>query len=89
MVDSEPTKRNVVSMTSRFFDPVTILFKMFFQQLCEAKLGWDDSLMGGLLKEWTRLYMDRVIPRCYCKSPRVCYAPAKAYAAVSLLLYPS
>jgi hypothetical protein len=62
MVDTEPTKRNVVSMTARFFDPlgivspVTVLFKMFFQQLCEVKLGWDDPLKGGLLKEWNRLH---------------------------------
>ena len=45
MVDSEPTKRNVVSMTARFFDPlgivspVTVLFKMFFQRLCESGVG--------------------------------------------------
>ena len=41
--DCEPTKRSVVSISAKFFDPlgvvspVTILFKMFCQQLCEAK----------------------------------------------------
>ena len=106
MVGSEPTKRNVVSMTARFFDPlgivspVTILFKMFFQQLCEARVGWDDPLTGDLLKEWTRLYAalqgaeSLVIPRCYLSgldppnSVRLvgfCDASAKAYAAVVYL----
>ena len=47
--DSEPTKRSVVSISARFFDPlgiispVTVLFKIFCQKLCEAKVGWDES----------------------------------------------
>ena len=44
MEDSAPTKRGVASATARFFDPVspvTILFKMFCQQLFKAKIGWD------------------------------------------------
>ena len=38
--DSEPTKRSVVSISARFFDPlgiispVTVLFKIFCQKLC-------------------------------------------------------
>ena len=61
MEDSEPTKRNVVSMTAQFFDPlsvvspVTILFKMFFQRLCEARVGWDAPLTVDLLREWDQL----------------------------------
>ena len=63
--DCEPTKRNVVSMTARFFDPlgvvspVTVLFKMFFQGLCEAGVGWDDPLTGKLWEEWNRLLQGR------------------------------
>lgn len=43
MSDCQPTKKNVVSLTARFFDPlrvmspVTINLKIFFQQLCEKK----------------------------------------------------
>ena len=43
-------------LLSRFFNPlgilfpVTIPFKMFFQQLCEARVGWDDLLTGNQLK---------------------------------------
>ena len=107
MENSEPTKRNVVSMTARFFDPlgvvspVTILFKVFFQRLCEAGVGWDAPLTEDLLTEWNRLLSSLhgpeaiVIPRCYfdgvvdCpKSVRMvgfCDASTKAYAAVVYL----
>ena len=107
MMDSEPTKRNVVSMTARFFyplgvvSPVTVLFKMFFQRLCEARVGWDDALTGDLLREWNRLLSalqgseTLAIPRCYLtgipdppQSARLvgfCDASAKAYAAVVYL----
>lgn len=50
VVNLEPTKRHVVGTASRFYDPlgfvspVTIRFKIFFQELCEAKLAWDDVL---------------------------------------------
>ena len=76
MEDSEPTKRNVVSMTARFFDPlsvvspVMVLFKMFFQHLCEARVGWA-PLTGDLLREWNHLLSSLqgpkalVIPWCY------------------------
>lgn len=107
MADSEPTKRNVVSMTARFFDPlgvvspVTVLFKMFFQRLCEERVNWDTPLTGNLLREWNQLLSSLqgpeplVIPRCYfsgtpdsLKSARLvgfCDASAKAYAAVVYL----
>ena len=50
--------------------PVTILFKMFFQCLCEA-VGWDAPLTEDLIKEWNQLLSSLqgpeslVIPRCY------------------------
>ena len=102
--DSEPTKTSVVSISVKFFDPpgivspVTILFKMFCQQLCEAKVGWDEPLSGHYLENWNRpLTMLRgaktiTIPRCLygvvsqpLKSARLfgfCNASAKVYAAV-------
>ena len=102
--DYEPTKRSVVSVTAKFFDPlgvvspVTILFKMFCQQLCEAKVGWDEPLSGRLLEEWHRLRsMLRgakaiLIPRCLYQAVArpllsvkligFCDASTKAYAAV-------
>ena len=107
MEDCEPTKRNVVSMTARYFDPlgvvspVTVLFKMFFQSLCEAGVGWDDPLTGKLWEEWNRLLSSLrgpeslVIPRCYfsemsgcprsLKLIRFCDASSEVYAAVVYL----
>ena len=47
---TEPTKRGIVSMIGRFYDPVGFLspiiikFKVFMQSLCEARLGWDESI---------------------------------------------
>ena len=103
MEDMEPTKRSVVSITAKFFDPfgvlspVTILFKMFCQHLCEAKVGWDEPLTEALLQKWDRLLVmlrdakPLQIPRCLysvgiqlraAKLIGFCDASAKAYAAV-------
>ena len=107
MESSEPTKRSVVSATAKFFDPlgivspVTILFKMFAQQLCEARIGWDEPLTGELLKQWKCLLVTLrsakaiVVPRFLCPSGigsiqsaklvGFCDASSKAYAAVVYL----
>ena len=59
----EPTKRNLVSVTAKFFDPlgvvspVTIFFKILCQQLCEAKVEWDELLDGNLLERWNQLLL--------------------------------
>ena len=102
MEDLAPTKRHLVSVTAKLFDPVgvvspvIILFKMFCQQLCEAKVGWDEPLTDDFLTTWQQLLVMLreakaiSIPRCvYCtispKSARLigfCDASAKAYAAV-------
>ena len=103
MGDLEPTKRNLVSVTAKFFDPlgfvspVTVLFKVFCQQLCEDKVGWDEPLEGGLLKKWKHLLLmlqkadDIVVPRCVFSDVAqptsiqlvgFCDASNKAYAAV-------
>ncbi len=97
----------LASIATRFYDPLEILapfivqFKMLFQELCKAKLGWDDPLTGGLLNQWTKLVgelkMTRplVVPRQYFKGIDVaegvytlqgfCDASARAYAAVVYL----
>ena len=100
--DCEPTKRSVVSISAKFFDPlgvvspVTILFKMFCQQLCEVKVSWDEPLSGPHLENWNHLLMmlreANTIPQCIYgilsqppDSVRLigfCDASAKAHAAV-------
>ena len=55
----EPTKRSIVSLVGRLYDPIGFLapvvvhFKMFFQALCEEKLDWDQPLTGKLLERWS------------------------------------
>ncbi len=95
MENSEPTKRSVVSATAKFFDPlgivspVTILFKMFAQQLCEAKLSWDEPLTGNFLEKWNRLlqcvYSFTTYPALSARLIGFCDASAKAYAAIVYL----
>ena len=52
----EPSKRNDVSVTAKFYDPLGFLspiiteFKIFFQELCKAKIGWDEPLEEELKK---------------------------------------
>ena len=58
VVNLEPTKRHVMGAASRLYDPlgfaspVTIRFKVLFQELCEAKLDWDNALSSELQHKW-------------------------------------
>ena len=57
----EPTKRNIVAVSAKFYDPlglvspVNVQFKLLFKALCEAKLEWDEPLSGELLETWSLL----------------------------------
>ena len=81
MKETSPTKRNAVSLATRFYDPlgvmspITIRFKQLFQRLCELKVDWDDPLMGDSLGEWEVLTADLQefssirVPRCCTSCP--------------------
>ena len=64
MNETTPTKRNVVSLATRFFDPlgvmspITVRFKLLFQQLCGSKTDWDEPLSGKSLSDWKALSSD-------------------------------
>lgn len=72
----EPTKRSIVSLVGRFYDPLGVLapvvvkFKMFLQTLCEADLEWDQPLPIELMTKWQKLSAGLLeaqtisIPRC-------------------------
>ena len=72
-----PTKRNVISLIGRFYDPlgflspVTICFKVFMQELCKSKLSWDQLLEGEALIKWCSIVdglarsQPTTIPRCF------------------------
>ena len=57
----KPTKRQIVTVTTRFYDPlgfispIVIRFKILFREMCKKKLGWDEPLSGELLKKWNSL----------------------------------
>ena len=101
----KPTKRNIIGFASRFYDPlgflspVIITLKVFFQELCKAKLEWDDPLPSELLHKWkhvvTRFHGTVIsVPRYYfhsidgsraCVLCGFCDASMAAYAAVVYL----
>ena len=107
-VQVDPTKRNVVSMIGQIYDPlgflspITIQFKKLMQELCKAKMGWDQALRGELLNKWNKLVQDLevspqiALPRCYfgsvqdertsCRLYGFCDASSAAYAAVVYLV---
>ena len=104
----ESAKRNVISIIGRFYDPlgflapVVIRFKVFFQELCESKIEWDQPLTGKLAQKWKSFIVDlqesqpMSVPRSYLaglhqaiKSHRLCGfgdASTRAYAAVVYLV---
>ena len=57
----EPTKRAVISLIGRIYDPlgflfpVTVHFKLLMQDLCKSKHGWNRRLDGELLVRWMKL----------------------------------
>ena len=80
--DLEPTKRAIVSLVGRIYDPLGLLspiviqLKIFIQELSQAVLDWDQQLTGPLLEKWqhlsSRLLEPRpfLTPRCYLKGIR-------------------
>ena len=77
---TEPTKRQIVSVTGRFYDPLGIIqpvivaFKIFIQELCRVGITWDEPLQGDLLVRWQLLVESLrgcqpiTIPRYYASS---------------------
>lgn len=57
----EPTKRAIVSLVGRFYDPLGLLspiviqYKVFLQEMCRMKMSWDQPLSGELLRRWHHL----------------------------------
>ena len=57
----DPTNRAIVSLVGRFYDllgllsPIVIQFKVFLQEMCGMKMGWDQPLSGKLLQRWHQL----------------------------------
>ena len=104
---ADSTTRSVISIASKFYDPlgvlspITVQFKVLFQELCKDKIDWDDPLEGHCKTTWQRLVtqLEEVrpikLPRCYYTGIEgqvvsselhgFCDASAKAYGAVVYL----
>ncbi len=77
-----PTKRSVLRLTAKIFDPLGLLspfmitMKILFQILCNQGVNWDDSLDGEALAAWKRFVLDLStlndvrIPRCYFRKTK-------------------
>ena len=63
-LDPHPTKQNLVSLISRFYNPlgflspVIIRFKIPFRRLCQYKSDWDDVIPEELIEKWRGLISD-------------------------------
>ena len=104
-----PTKRRVLSTIATIFDPqgiispISIMAKVFFQDLCKEKLDWDDPIQVNRCTEWNAWLDDlaRVnsitLPRWFynesegeirrCEIHGFGDASSKAYCAVVYLVY--
>ena len=64
MEESSMTKRTILKMIARVFDPlgiflpVTIKARIFLQKLWKQKLGWDNELNEELMREWSEIRDD-------------------------------
>ena len=100
----QPTKRNIISVVSKIYDPMGLLspviieFKILFQELCQAKIEWDDPLGESMRERWENvlsgLRVDQPlrISRCFKSTSSstwrlfgFCDTSLRAYAAVVYL----
>ena len=55
------TKRNVLKILVLFYDPIgvwqpiTINFKILFQQICRTKIQWDEEIASDLEQNWDKI----------------------------------
>ena len=72
-----PTKRNMLRVIAGVYDPIgfiqplVVKFKILFQEICLANVGWDDNIPENLKKKWFNIIGDVeqnervIIQRCY------------------------
>ena len=76
-----PTRRNLLSVLASLFDPLGIIspliiyVKVLFQEVCKAKIDWDEEFTGETRRKWEVWRRDLievnevVVPRCVYTSP--------------------
>ena len=76
--EMEPTRRNIVGIVASFYDPlgiispVTVQLKIFPQELCGAKLSWDEQITAWIIDRELEILVAGLqrteplrVPRCY------------------------
>ncbi len=87
----EPTKRAIVSLVGRmynplgFLSPIVVQLKIFIRGLCEAKLTWDQQLTGQPLERWHHLSSKLLEARPFLKP--CCYLAGIYEQVISYRLY--
>ncbi|KAG5866658.1 hypothetical protein JTB14_018603 [Gonioctena quinquepunctata] len=81
LVKSPGTKRNVLKMVSKIYDPMGFIgpfglrMKILLQSIWKLELGWDELLPGDILEMWIAwsreifVLQDFVVPRCVVAFP--------------------
>ena len=65
------TKRSVLKVTAKindpmgFLSPLTVEFKILFQELCIEKTNWDTELKGAPIRKWKSFLQELNLIDCY------------------------
>ena len=90
-IGDEPTKRNILQVTSKIFDPMGFLgptvlsLKMLFQKLWEANIGWDEAVPPDIKETWKKTIaglqgLDKLrIPRWLSTGPQDVNKPTELH----------
>ena len=93
----EPTKRAIISLVGCIYDPLGILspvvisLKIFVQELCVAKMAWDQPLTGSTLEKWHQLVGQLgetspiLLSRCYLEGITEQFSPTIFVVSVTPL----
>ena len=77
--EKPPTRRGILSVASSVYDPLgflapfTLSAKLFLQELCRKKIGWDEEVEGQDLSDWRDCLT--ALPKLSDVTVRRCYKP--------------
>jgi hypothetical protein len=89
------TKRIVLSITAKFYDPLGLIspvilqLKLLFQELCKSNVEWDEQLSEQFCKVWETIFSNLKnakvisIPRCYFQETRTGLIELHAFSDAS------